>query len=45
MQLMARTTESLQIGLPLRRLFDGPTIAQVAKSIDDVRWALGSADS
>ena len=45
MQLMARTAESLQVGLPLRRLFDGPTIAQVAKSIDDVRWALGSTDS
>lgn|GEM_PF-1660087 len=40
MQLMARTTESLQVGLPLRRLFDGPTIAQVAQSIDDVRWTL-----
>ena len=40
MQLMARTTESLQVGLPLRRLFDGPTIAQLAQSIDDVRWTL-----
>jgi acyl-CoA synthetase (AMP-forming)/AMP-acid ligase II len=45
MQLMARTTESLQVGLPLRRLFDGPTIAEVAQAIDDVRWTLTSAES
>ncbi len=45
MQLMARTTESLQVGLPLRRLFDGPTIAEVAQAIDDVRWTLASGES
>jgi len=39
MQLMARIGDSLQVGLPLRRLFDGPTVAEVAKAIDDVRWA------
>jgi len=40
MQLMSRTADSMMIGLPLRQLFDGPTIAQVAKAIDDVRWAV-----
>ena len=41
---MTRMTESLQVGLPLRRLFDAPTIAEVAKAIDDVRWTLASGE-
>jgi len=41
MQLLARISDSLQVGLPLRKLFDGPTVADLAKAIDDVRWAVG----
>ena len=28
------------IGLPLRKLFDGPTVADVAKAIENVRWTV-----
>ncbi len=39
-QLVARVTESLQVGLPLRRLFDTPTIAGIAEHVDTLQWAL-----
>ena len=40
-QLLSRVTDTtLQVGLPLRRLFDGPTVADIAKHIDDVQWAV-----
>jgi amino acid adenylation domain-containing protein len=39
-QLVARVTESMQIGLPLRRLFDAPTIAGLAEHVDALQWAL-----
>jgi amino acid adenylation domain-containing protein len=39
-QLVARVTESLQVGLPLRRLFDTPTIAGIAEHVDALQWAL-----
>jgi len=39
-QLVARVTESLQVGLPLRRLFDTPTIAGLAEHVDTLQWAL-----
>ena len=39
-QLMSRVSDSMQVGLPLRRLFDGPTVAAVAQHIEAVQWAL-----
>ena len=39
-QFVARVTESLQVGLPLRRLFDAPTIAGLAEHVDTLQWAL-----
>jgi len=42
MQLISRVTDTHSVGLPLRKLFDGPTIAEMAKAIDDVRWTVGS---
>ena len=39
-QLVARVTESMQVGLPLRRLFDTPTIAGIAEHVDALQWAL-----
>ena len=39
-QLVARITDSMQVGLPLRRLFDAPTIAQLAEHVDALQWAL-----
>jgi acyl-coenzyme A synthetase/AMP-(fatty) acid ligase/acyl carrier protein len=39
-QFVARVTDSLQVGLPLRRLFDAPTIASLAEHVDTLQWAL-----
>jgi acyl carrier protein len=39
-QLLSHVTDTLQVGLPLRWLFDGPTVADIAKHIDDVQWAV-----
>jgi acyl carrier protein len=39
-QLMSRVSDSMQVGLPLRRLFDGPTVAAVAQHIEAIEWAL-----
>jgi len=39
-QLAARVNESMQVVVPLRRLFDAPTVAQVAEHIDALQWAL-----
>ena len=39
-QLVARVTESMQVGLPLRRLFDTPTIAGLAEHVETLQWAL-----
>ena len=35
-QVTARLREQLHVDLPLRRLFDGPTIAELAESIDAI---------
>ena len=39
-QLVARVTESMQVGLPLRRLFDTPTVAGLAEHVETLQWAL-----
>jgi amino acid adenylation domain-containing protein len=39
-QLVARVTDTLQVGLPIRRLFDSPTIAGIAEHVETLRWAL-----
>jgi amino acid adenylation domain-containing protein len=39
-QLVSRITDAMQIGLPLRRLFDSPTIAELAEHVDALQWAL-----
>jgi amino acid adenylation domain-containing protein len=39
-QLVSRVTESMQVGLPLRKLFDAPTIADVAEHVETLQWAL-----
>lgn len=39
-QLAARMNESMQVVVPLRRLFDAPTVAQIAEHIDTLQWAV-----
>ncbi|MDP6437281.1 MAG: amino acid adenylation domain-containing protein [Gammaproteobacteria bacterium] len=39
-QLVSRVTESMQVGLPLRKLFDAPTIADIAEHVETLQWAL-----
>jgi amino acid adenylation domain-containing protein len=39
-QLVSRVTDSLQVGLPLRKLFDAPTIADIAEHVETLQWAL-----
>ena len=41
-QLVARVTDSLQVGLPIRRLFDTPTVAGIAEHVEILQWALDS---
>lgn len=43
-QLAGRIHESLQVVVPLRRLFDAPTIARLAEHVETLRWALEAAD-
>jgi amino acid adenylation domain-containing protein len=43
-QLVARVTDSLQVGLPIRRLFDAPTVAGIAEHVETLRWALAPDD-
>jgi acyl-coenzyme A synthetase/AMP-(fatty) acid ligase/acyl carrier protein len=42
-QLAARVNESMQVAVPLRRLFDGPTVAQVAEHVEALQWAMNGA--
>jgi len=37
-QLTARVNESMQVTVPLRRLFDEPTVGAIAAHIDNMRW-------
>jgi len=39
-QLVARVTDTLQVGLPIRRLFDSPTVAGLAEHVETLQWAL-----
>ena len=39
-QLVARVTDSMQVGLPIRRLFDTPTVAGIAEHVETLQWAL-----
>jgi acyl-coenzyme A synthetase/AMP-(fatty) acid ligase len=41
-QLVARITDSMRVGLPIRRLFDTPTVAGIAEHVETLRWALGT---
>ncbi|MCP4275357.1 MAG: amino acid adenylation domain-containing protein, partial [Gammaproteobacteria bacterium] len=43
-QLVARVTDSLRVGLPIRRLFDTPTVAGIAEHVETLQW-VSSADS
>ncbi len=43
-QLAARVNESMQVVLPLRRLFDSPTVAQIAEHIETLQWAMRAAE-
>lgn len=37
-QLMSRVRDAFQIEMPLRSLFETPTIAGLAKTIETIRW-------
>jgi acyl-coenzyme A synthetase/AMP-(fatty) acid ligase/acyl carrier protein len=43
-QLVARVTDSLRVGLPIRRLFDTPTVAGIAEHVETLQW-VSSADA
>jgi len=38
-QVIARVREAFQVALPLRRVFEAPTVADLAEYIETVRWA------
>jgi acyl carrier protein len=38
-QVMARLQAAFQVEVPLRRLFEAPTVADLAKYVETVRWA------
>jgi len=39
-QLASRVNESMHVVVPLRRLFDSPTVAQIAEHIETLQWAM-----
>jgi hypothetical protein len=39
-QLISRVREAFQVEIPLRDLFETPTVADLAERIETVRWAL-----
>ena len=41
MQVISRIRAACQVDLPLRVLFDAPTVAELAEHIDMIRWAAG----
>ena len=38
-RLMSQICESLDVDLPLQCLFEAPTVAELARSIDAIHWA------
>jgi acyl carrier protein len=38
-QIMSRVRDAFQIELPLRYVFETPTVAGLSKSVETVRWA------
>jgi acyl carrier protein len=38
-QVIARLRDTLQVDLPLRRVFEAPTVADLARYVEAVRWA------
>jgi len=44
-QLVSRVTDSLRVGLPIRRLFDTPTVAGIAEHVETLQWVLSQDDS
>jgi len=43
-QLTSRIRDTFQIDLPVRNLFEAPTVEQLAKCIDTMRWATKGTD-
>ena len=43
-QIMSRTTQALAVDVPLRTLFELPTIAALAERIETIRWVTQSSE-
>ena len=41
-QMMSRVRDAFQVGLPLRSLFETPTIAMLAEHVETALWATGN---
>jgi len=43
-RMMARVCDALQVNLPLQCLFEAPTVAELASSVDAIRWTMSQGN-